>query len=1131
MDRRTTGALISILAAAQAIAEPPKQDPNKPVEQTQAPENQVINPDQSGTRALAPSAAKAPAVASVPKDKKWDVSAPPGMVVRPVHIAVDNGSWMNVDVSPDGRLITFDLLGDIYTMPIGGGTPTRIAEGLSYEHQPRFSPDGKRIAFTSDRGGGDNIWIMNVDGSDKRQVTKEDFRLLNQPSWSPDGRFIVAKKHFTTGRSLGTGEVWLYHVSGGGGVPLVKRASEELQKELGEPIYAPDGKSIFYTRNVTPGPIFEYAQNSHTNLFDIERYDLETGDVTKAVSGAGGAVRPTPAPDGRHIAFVRRENGRSTLWVKDLIGGDERKIYDRLDLDVQETWAVTGVYPNMAWTPDSRSIVFWAGGKIHRVDAAGGTDADIPFRIDDTRLVIDATHPQVEVAPDHFVTKMPRWASVSPDGTQIVFETLGKLWLKSASGGAPRRLVKGEESEFELWPSWSRDGRTIVFVSWTDEGLGRIRTIAASGGAARSVTAQAGHYANPRFSPDGRTIVFESRSGGGLTAARGSENPGIYRVPAAGGVPTLITRDGAEPQFSAGNDRVFMITSAKNKRQLISTDLSGGLKRVHASGELVNDYSVSPDGRFIASRQNYQAFVMPLMPGTQEVSVDAKGGPLPVTQASAEGADFINWSKNGQALHWSMGPTLYTASTEALFRTIPADPDAPKFQPPRTGISLSMEVAADKPRGTIALMGARIVTMAGQDGGIVDDGVIVVRDDRIVAVGPRRTISIPADAKRIDVTGKTIVPGFVDAHAHGPQGEDDLIPQQNWSALVNLAMGTTTIHDPSARAAEIFVAGEMQRTGRILAPRTFSTGEVIYGAKAADVYADINSYEDALNDVRRLKAQGARSVKNYNQPRREQRQMVVAAAQAEGLEVVPEGGSLYTMDVTLIQDGNATVEHNIPLEHFYDDLVSFWSQTKTNYTPTLVVTYGGLAGDPYWRAHTDVWRHPILSRYEPPAQLQAKNMRRELAPDEDYVDARSAREAKKLADRGVQVSIGAHGQQAGLGAHWEMWSFVRGGWSPLEALRAATIMPATSLGYAKDVGSLEVGKLADLVVLDADPTVDIRNTDKIHRVMLGGRLYDPLTMNEVGTGSRTRRPLWWEGAGADGYGAPAQANNGSTDGD
>ena len=164
------------------------------------------------------------------KPEKWDVNAPPGLTTRKVPIAVDEGSWMNVDVAPDGRTIAFDLLGDIYTMPIEGGTPTRIAAGLAFEHQPRFSPDGKRIAFVSDAGGGDNIWLMNRDGSDRRQLSKEDFRLLNQPSWAPDGQFIVAKKHFTTGRSLGTGEVWMYHVSGGAGVPLVKKPNEKHQK-------------------------------------------------------------------------------------------------------------------------------------------------------------------------------------------------------------------------------------------------------------------------------------------------------------------------------------------------------------------------------------------------------------------------------------------------------------------------------------------------------------------------------------------------------------------------------------------------------------------------------------------------------------------------------------------------------------------------------------------------------------------------------------------------------------------------------------------------------------------------------------------------------------------------------------
>ncbi|MBB3694252.1 amidohydrolase family protein [Sphingomonas sp. BK580] len=1123
MSHRALTAVALCLAAAQLSAplaaqvSPPPNDP--PVAQTQAPEDQATAPlpDQAGPLPPPQPRAGAP-VGEKAKPAKWDVNAPRGLRTREVRIATDEGSWMNLDVSPDGQTIAFDLLGDIYTMPVSGGTPTRIAAGLAFEHQPRFSPDGRRIAFTSDRGGGDNIWVMNRDGSDKRQVTREDFRLLNQPTWSPDGRFIVAKKHFTTGRSLGTGEVWLYHVSGGGGVQLVKRASEVLQKELGEPIYAPDGKSVYYTRNVSPGPIFEYAQNSRTDLFDIERYDLDSGEVTTVVSGAGGAVRPTPSRDGRRIAFVRRDDNVSTLWVKDLASGEERKIYGPLDRDVQETWAVTGVYPNMAWTPRDEAIVFWAGGKLRRVavarDGAGGAASVIPFRVDDTRVVVDSVHPQVEVAPARFATRMPRWAEVSPDGRQVVFETLGKLWVKPVAGGAARRLTRGDDG-FELFPSWSRDGKQVVFVGWRDDALGQIRTVSSSGGAARTVTTAAGTYRRPRFSPDGRTIVFEQGQGGELTSPRGNPGSGVYRVATSGGAPERVARDAAEPQFGASGDRVFMIANDGGKRQLVSTDLTGENKRVHAAGELVNDYQVSPAGDYVAFRQNYEAFVMPLLPGKQAVDVDTKGSALPATRVSADGADFIHWSNGGAQIHWSAGPVLYTAQTAQLFRAAPADEGAKgaSFTPPRTGVSLSMEVDAAKPTGTVALTGARVVTMAAADGGIVDDATVLIRGDRIVAVGPRASVQIPAGARTVDVSGKTIIPGLVDAHAHGPQGDDELVPQQNWSAMANLALGTTTIHDPSSRSAEIFPAAEMQQAGLVLAPRTFSTGEVIYGARSPDVYAQIDDYDDALAVVRRLKAVGAHSVKNYNQPRREQRQMVVAAAQAENMEVVPEGGSLFTLDMTLVQDGNATVEHNVPLETFYGDVVQLWSQTKVGYTPTLVVAYGGPAGDPYWRAHMDVWRHPLLSRHAPPALLAAQNARRVIAPESDYVDGVTAREARKLAAKGVPVAIGAHGQQPGLGAHWELWSFVRGGMTPIEALRAGTIAAATSLGYAKDVGSLEPGKLADLVVLDADPTADIRNSDKVAQVMLGGRLYDAATLNEVATGTRRRQPYWWERAG------------------
>lgn len=1052
------------------------------------------------------------AVAAPAADKpKWDVSAPPGLKLRQIPIDVTEGTWMNVDVSPDGKTIAFDLLGDIYILPIAGGAPVRIAEGLAYEVQPRFSPDGKRIAFTSDRGGGDNIWIMNADGADKRQLTKEDFRLLNQPGWSPDGRFITAKKHFTTGRSLGTGEVWLYHVSGGSGAVLVKRPSEQHQKELGEPIYAPDGKHIYFTRNTTPGPIFQYAQDSNNQIFAVERYDLETGETEPIITGEGGAVRPQPSPDGKKIAFVRRERTVSKLYVKDLETGEERKIYDGLDQDVQETWAVTGVYPNMGWLPDSKALVLWAGGKIRRVDIASGAASEIPFRITDTRAVIDPPRPPVDVAPAQFQTKMPRSASVSPDGKMVVFESLGKLWVKPTGGGDAKRLTANANA-MEAYPGWSRDGSRIAFVSWTDAGLGHIHTVSASGGAETQVTRQPGHYARPRFSPDGSMIVFEKAQGGFLTAPRGSDEPGIYRVATAGGIARRIVNGPSNPQFAAASDRIFMVESEAGKRSLISTNLDGEAKRVHAEGELVNGFEVSPDGQYFAFRQNYEAFVMPLLPGTQKVSVSPSGGALPVTRVSGDGADYLGWSGNGAALHWTMGPSLFTASTAALFASAPAatGASAAKFSPPKTGLSLSMTVAADRPKGQVALTGARIVTMANAQGGIIDDGVILIDGDRIKAVGKRGTVIVPSGTPTLDVTGKTIIPGLVDAHAHGPYGVDELTPQQNWEMMTNLALGVTTRHDPSSSAATVFPALEMSRTGQIIAPRNFSTGEIIYGAKSADVYAQIDSLDDARAHIRRLKAQGAHSVKNYNQPRREQRQQVVAAALEENIRSVAEGGSLYGLDVTLIADGNTTLEHNIPVNIFYEDILQFFSRSKTGYTPTLVVTYGGPAGDPYWRAHSDTRNHPLLTRHEPPALLNAANARRPLAPEEDYVDDNSAREAHKLALRGVPVSIGAHGQEPGIAAHWELWSFVRGGMSPIEALATGTITAAQSLGYDRDVGSLEPGKLADLVVLDADPTTDIRNSDKVQKVMIGGRLYDAATLNEELTGTRKRLPYYWE---------------------
>ena len=212
----------------------------------------------------------------------------------------------------------------------------------------------------------------------------------------------------------------------------------------------------------------------------------------------------------------------------------------------------------------------------------------------------------------------------------------------------------------------------------------------------------------------------------------------------------------------------------------------------------------------------------------------------------------------------------------------------------------------------------------------------------------------------------------------------------------------------------------------------------------------------------------------------------------------------------MVADGNSAIEHNLPQSMLYDDVLQFWGQTQVAYTPTLVVTYGGLTSEHYWYMETDVWNHPILSNFVPPQFLQPASVRRTKAPVRDFHHIRSAATARLLAQNGVLVSIGAHGQREGLASHWEMWGFAQGGMTPLEVLRTATTSPARALGLDRDLGSLEAGKLADLVILRINPLEDIYQTDKVEMIMLNGRLYEAATLNERLTGDRRTEPFFWQ---------------------
>jgi Tol biopolymer transport system component len=1099
--------------------------------------------------------------------KKEDTSKKPLPLegTRDVAFSTDEGSWISLDVSRDGKAIVFELLGDLYTMPIAGGDAKRIADGMAFDTQPRYSPDGSKIVFISDRDGADNLWIANADGSEPKALTKGKTNVFRSPEFTPDGKYVIVSK--STPGTPPSMHLWMYHVDGGSGVKLTGNSTENKNLWAIGPAFGKDPRYVWFTERTAAGSVY----NQMNFRWQLGIYDRQTGENYRQSDELGAGMRPVVSPDGKWLVYATRWDAQTGLRLRNLESGDDSWLAYPVTRDDQESASTRDLMPGSSFTPDGKALITSMDGRIVRVDVPSGTITPIPFKAE-VNLKIGA-----KLAFDYQVDDGPvraqqiRYARLSPDGKRLAFTALEHVYVMDYPKGTPRRVSSLEAAEHH--PTWSRDGKHLAFVTWSDEEGGHVYRVAPGGGTPERLTRVASFYSDPVYSPDSQRIVVVrgprmERQEDFSPMGRGGQALELVWLPAGGGDATLISpyRNAGRPHFSNDPGRIY---AWQGSRGLVSFRWDGTDRRTHvkvtgyksplaSEANNADDVIVAPDGEhaIVQAEMKVHLVTIPMVGGETPPSISVASpdeASVPVRRLTSVGGEFVDWAEGGKAITWAMGRTFFrydvatgdtaerklkeeearkkgeSAKEEGLEgeneeseQAESADKKAEKEatgrkKPAYEAVETEVVVEAPraKPTGVVALRGARIITMKGAE--VIENGDVVIRDHRIEAVGRRGAVKIPAGAKTIDVSGKTIMPGIVDVHAHiWPAW--DIHKTQVWEYLANLAYGVTTTRDPQTATTDILSYRDLVETGRMLGPRVYGTGPGVFSAD------NVQSLEEARDVMSRYsKYWDTKTIKQYMAGNRQQRQWLVMAAKEQQIMPTLEGGLDLKLNLTQIIDGYAGLEHTLPIMPLYKDVVQLTAQSGITYTPTLLVQYGGPWAENYFYESVDLHDDPKMRRFTPHSDLDSTVLRRPWFHPQEYSFPMAARVLADVVKAGGRVGLGGHGQRQGIQCHWEMWAIATGGMPAHDVLKVATIYGAEAIGFGKQLGSIEAGKLADLLVLDRNPLENIRHTTAVRYVMKNGELYDAGTLDQIWpVQKKLPRQYWWDLEPTPRRGAPAR---------